>query len=164
VGDADVKRGFVLLACHPHRNLSTADPSSTRASPPPPQLRLLCHGPAAAGAAADDAGAARGSDGGEAGGGAGGASAAAPAAGPGPAPPAPAGGGRCYPHLVSLDLTGSCMAPGLVIHVEALQAATPNLESLSLDGVGGLWGGLRGIRGLSGEVLQGRSVWRAPCL
>lgn len=47
---------------------------------------------------------------------------------------------RGYPHLVELDLTGSCVAPGLIINVEALQGSCPNLEVLSLDGVGALYG------------------------
>lgn len=69
------------------------------------------------------------------------AGAGAPAAG---APPAAARGG--YPDLIELDLTGSCMTPGVVISVESLQAACPGLRSLSLDGVGGIYGDASGGR------------------
>lgn len=62
--------------------------------------------------------------------------AAAPKAAAGPKA-APASG---YPHLTVLDLTGSCVSPGLVINVEELQATCPNLEVLSLEGVGALYG------------------------
>jgi hypothetical protein len=57
-------------------------------------------------------------------------------------PPAAALSVTCgYPHLTVLDLTGSCVAPGLVINIEALQVACPNLEELSFEGVGALYGG-----------------------
>ncbi|KIZ06929.1 hypothetical protein MNEG_1021 [Monoraphidium neglectum] len=51
--------------------------------------------------------------------------------------PAPVVG---YPHLVELDLTGSCVAPGITINIEALQGSCPALEVLSLEGVGGFYG------------------------
>ncbi|GBF97224.1 hypothetical protein Rsub_10085 [Raphidocelis subcapitata] len=64
------------------------------------------------------------------------ASAVAAAAAAGPSAPPAVG----YPHLTVLDLTGSCVSPGLIINVEELQAACPNLEVLSLEGVGALYG------------------------
>jgi hypothetical protein len=115
----------------------------------PPQLKLLCQGPGDHTSEQQQQQQAVAAT-------PGGVDSQAAAAG---AVPAPVVG---YPHLVELDLTGSCVAPGITINIEALQGSCPALEVLSLEGVGGFYGGrvggMPGARRVAFVSLVGRGL------